>query len=143
MWSDIRISTTESFLMVIIRDVYSRPFHKFKWWLQRWYTLLFFGVRYASMYLFGFTSAFCFHAFSLFFFSYFFQVAVVDYSPVNSARVHYSRTIFSNFFIKNGFHSTIHTFKNYFVTVFSVFSKNKLYPNKPLIWIFVISVGCM
>ena len=30
---------------------------------------------------------------------------------------------FSNFFIKNGSHITIHTFKNYFVTVFSVFSK--------------------
>ena len=41
--------------------------------------------------------------------------------------VHYSRdsqiSLFSNFFIKNGFYSTIHTFKNYFVTVFSVFSK--------------------
>ena len=32
-------------------------------------------------------------------------------------------------------HDTIHPFKNYFVTVFLVFnfSKNKLYPNKPLI----------
>ena len=30
---------------------------------------------------------------------------------------------FSNFFIKNGSHITIHTFKNYFATVFSVFSK--------------------
>ena len=36
--------------------------------------------------------------------------------------------------IKNGTHSIIHTFKNYFVTVFSVFSfnKNKLYPNGPV-----------
>ena len=38
--------------------------------------------------------------------------------------------LFSNFFIKNGSHGTIHTFKNYFATVFSVsvfnFSKNKL-----------------
>ena len=35
--------------------------------------------------------------------------------------------------IKNGSHGTIHTFKNYFATVFSVFSfnKNKLYPNEP------------
>ena len=32
-------------------------------------------------------------------------------------------SLFSNFFIKNWFHDTIHTFKNYFVTVFSVFSK--------------------
>ena len=37
--------------------------------------------------------------------------------------------------IKNWSHGTIHTFKNYFVIVFSVFSfsKNKLYPNGP--WI--------
>ena len=35
--------------------------------------------------------------------------------------------------IKNGSHGTIHTFKNYLATVFSVFSfsKNKLYPNEP------------
>ena len=31
----------------------------------------------------------------------------------------YSKKIY----IKNGFHSTIHTFKNYFATMFSVFSK--------------------
>ena len=55
--------------------------------------------------------------------------------------VHYLRdpqtSLFSNFFIKNGSHSTIYTFKNYFVTVFSVFSfqfqQNKLYPNKSLL----------
>ena len=29
-------------------------------------------------------------------------------------------TLFSNFFIINGYHSTIYTFKNYFATVFSV-----------------------
>ena len=42
--------------------------------------------------------------------------------------------LFSNFFIKNGFHGTIYTFKNYFTTVFSVFSfqfqQNKLCPDK-------------
>ena len=81
----------------------------------------------------------------LFFFSFsFFQAAVVDYSPVNSARVHClwdpQTLLFNNFFIKNESHSTIHTFKNYFTTVFSIFgfqfsifSKNKLYPNRPLI----------
>ena len=31
-------------------------------------------------------------------------------------------THFNNFFIKKGSHDTIHTFKNYFTTVFSVFS---------------------
>ena len=34
--------------------------------------------------------------------------------------------LFSNFFIKNGSHSTIHTFKNYFAIVFSVFSFGKI-----------------
>ena len=35
--------------------------------------------------------------------------------------------------IKNEFHSTIHTFKNYFTIVFSVFnfSNNKFNPNDP------------
>ena len=46
-------------------------------------------------------------------------------------------SLFSNFFIKNGSHDTIHTFKNYFATMFSVsvfsFSKNKLNPNRPKI----------
>ena len=41
--------------------------------------------------------------------------------------VHYSRdpqtSFFNKTFIKNGSHDTIHTFKNYFVTVFSVFNK--------------------
>ena len=36
---------------------------------------------------------------------------------------------FSNFFFKIGSHGTIHTFKNYFIIVFSVFS-NKRYPNE-------------
>ena len=39
---------------------------------------------------------------------------------------------FNKFFFKIGFHSTIHTFKNYFVTLFSVFS-NKRYPNRTLV----------
>ena len=43
----------------------------------------------------------------------------------------------STFFSKNNFktksHSIIHTFKNHFFTVFSVFS-NKLYPNKLFIY---------
>ena len=32
----------------------------------------------------------------------------------------------NNFFIKNGSYGTIHTFKNYFAIVFSVFSFNKI-----------------
>ena len=38
-------------------------------------------------------------------------------------------TNFSKFFFKIGSHSTINTFKNYFVTVFLVFN-NKRYPNR-------------
>ena len=60
------------------------------------------------------------------FLSFFFRVACFDFSAVNSAPMHCSQvpqtSLFSNFFIKNGFYSTIHTFKNYFATVFSVFS---------------------
>ena len=35
--------------------------------------------------------------------------------------------------IKNGSHDTIYTIKNYFATVFSVFSNNKLNPNGPFV----------
>ena len=37
-------------------------------------------------------------------------------------------TYFSKFFFKTGSHDNIHTFKNYFTTMFSVFN-NKQYPN--------------
>ena len=56
---------------------------------------------------------------------------------MNSASVHClcdpQTSLFSNFFIKNRSHGTIHIFKNYFATVFSVFNKNKLYPNRPIV----------
>ena len=89
----------------------------------------------------------CVSAFSFFFFfhAFFPQVATVhatvaatfDRSAMNSARMHCSWThkfhFLSIFFIKNGSHGTIHIFKNYFATVFSVFSfqfqQNKFYPN--------------
>ena len=41
-------------------------------------------------------------------------------------------TKFGKINFKTVSHGTIHVFKNYFVTVFSVFS-NKRYPNKPII----------
>ena len=51
--------------------------------------------------------------------------------------------LFSNFFIKNGSHGTIYTFKNYFATVISAisfqFQQNKSYPNRPQI---LIEVSC-
>ena len=78
---------------------------------------------------------------SAFILSHFVSAATFDFSTVNSAPVYCSQipqiTFCSNFFIKNGFHNTIYTFKNYFVTVFSVsifnFSRNKLYSNGPKI----------
>ena len=43
---------------------------------------------------------------------------------------------FNNFFIKNGSHDTIYTFKNYFAIVISAisfqFQQNKSYPNRPI-----------
>ena len=69
----------------------------------------------------------------------FFKPVIVDfvnYKQYICVRFTVSQiTLFSNFFIKNGSHNTIYTFKNYFTTVFSVsvfnFSKNKLNPNTP------------
>ena len=40
-------------------------------------------------------------------------------------------SLFSNIFIKNRSHGIIHTFKNYFATVFFSF---QLYPNGTLVW---------
>ena len=49
--------------------------------------------------------------------------------------------LFSNFFIKNGSHSTIYTFKNYFATVISAisfqFQQNKSYPNRPYVYLYI------
>ena len=86
------------------------------------------------------TSTF-FSTFSSSFFFLFSQPAIVDF--VNCEQcicVLFTIpqiTLFSNFFIKNGSHNTIYTFKNYFTTMFSVsvfnFSKNKLNPNTPIV----------
>ena len=71
--------------------------------------------------------------FQVFFF--FFKPLMLTFC-INSAPIHCSRdpqtSLFSNFFIKNGSHSIIYTFKNYFATVFSIFSF-QLYPNEPLV----------
>ena len=48
-------------------------------------------------------------------------------------------SFFTKTFIKNGSHSTIHTFKNYFVIMFSIFSfqQDKRYPNTPVVIVAV------
>ena len=99
-------------------------------------------------------AAFRFYVFSIFFFHTFSpsQAATVHVLYMNSSRNIWPAfreqciralftdpqiSFFINFFIKNGSHGTIHIFKNYFATVFSVFSfqflQNKFYPNKPLV----------
>ena len=83
----------------------------------------------------------CKSHFVLFFF-FWFQSHYLTKSTVNSARMHCSWVpqipLFSHFFIKNGSHGTIHTFKNDFATMFSVlvfsFSKNKLNSSGPFIF---------
>ena len=94
--------------------------------------------------------------FSLFFFFFFYhvfppsQAATVHVLYMNSSHniwpvlreqcIHALFTepqisFFINFFIKNGSHGTIYTFKNYFATVISAinfqFQQNKSYPNRP------------
>ena len=84
----------------------------------------------------------------LFFFLFFCSAAIVDFvNGKQCIRVLFTVsqiTLFNNFFIKNGFHSTIYTFKNYFATVFSVsvfnFSKNKLNLNTPYVYLLLVGV---
>ena len=68
-----------------------------------------------------------FFLFSLFFFA---SAATFDqFSREQCTDVLFTNpqiSLFSNFFIKNGSHDTIHIFKNYFATAFSVFNFNKI-----------------
>ena len=81
---------------------------------------------------FGSASTAVFYVFTRFQFFFFFllQPHLLTKSAVNRASMHCLQvpqiTLFSNFFIKNGSHDIIYTFKNYFVTIFSVFSFSKI-----------------
>ena len=74
-------------------------------------------------------------------FSFYFTAAVVDQvfceQCTRTLFIDPQTSLFSNFFIKNGSHGTIHTFKNYFDTVFLVFSfqfqQNKFYQHGPIV----------
>ena len=72
---------------------------------------------------------------SSFIFSFFSNCSFWLFSS-EQCTVHYLQvlqtSLFNHFFIKNRSHGTIHIFNNYFATVFSVFNKNKLYSNRPL-----------
>ena len=79
-------------------------------------------------------STFSSSRFLLFFF--FFFSAFVDFGgqilllwTVYALFTHCAYTVHVLKNIKNGSHGTIYTFKNYFVTMFSVFSNNKFNPN--------------
>ena len=107
-------------------------------WYYSWVLLYYFSYLLVTVWFaMKPTSTFLLHVFLFFFF--FFQPTIVDF--VNCEQcicVLFTVpqiTLFSKFFIKNGSHNTIYTFKNYFTTVFSVsvfsFSKNKLNPNTP------------
>ena len=68
-------------------------------------------------------------AFSIPCFAFFFWVPAALFDQVNHEQCIYAlfmdpkTSLFSNLFIKNEFYDTIHTFKNYFVTVFLVSTK--------------------
>ena len=68
-------------------------------------------------------------SFLFYFFLFFIPAACFDFLAV-SASMHCSQVtqtlLFNNFFFKNGSHNTIHTFKNYFAIMFSVFSSSKI-----------------
>ena len=98
--------------------------------------------------------SFCVFPFFFFFFSRVFSphATTVHVRYMNSSRNFwpifrepYIRALFTNpqisffinFFIKNGLHGIIYTFKNYFATVISAisfqFQQNKFYPNRLII----------
>ena len=106
---------------------------------NKYYSLVFYFVDLVLVWIALISAASVFPQFFFFFF-FSFQPQWLTRSSVNSALVHCSRTpqtpLFINFFIKNGSHNIIYTFKNYFAIVFLVFSfqfqQNKFYPNRPL-----------
>ena len=73
--------------------------------------------------------AFCVFLFFLFLFSTRFSFQETNFT-VHALFTGSTATLFKKN-IKNRLHSTIHTFKNYFITIFSIFSfpQNKLHPN--------------
>ena len=76
-------------------------------------------LRMAFAFCFFFSFSFFFHAFLAF------RDKFYCSRMVAALFVHCSwdpQPLYSKKYIKNGSHGTIHTFKNYFVTVFSVFS---------------------
>ena len=79
---------------------------------------------YLPYYLFGYCIYVSRPMFHLFFFFFFFRRALIEFQWVLCTVHGTPKPIFSKKLpLKNGPHRTIHSFKNYFVIVFSVFSK--------------------
>ena len=86
---------------------------------------------------FAFSSSFFFFFFLLYAFQTFSRQSVLlstVYALLGTIHRTHNHFIGKKIYIKNGSHGIIYIFKNYFATVFSVFSfqQNKLYPNGPL-----------
>ena len=79
---------------------------------------------------------FFFCVLSFFFFFFFYSTATFDKvfceQCIHALFMDPQFPLFSNFFIKNGSHYTIHTFKNYFATVFSVSATRSLIQMDPI-----------
>ena len=92
-------------------------------------------AKFVTMYPFGFNLML---RLSFAFLDFFFPCAwtIISHDFTVQGKKYYSCTV-------HGFHDTIHTFKNYFAIVFSVFnfSKNKFNPNRPYVYT-KIEVGC-
>ena len=89
------------------------------------------NAHYVTVWIQRFSFFFCFHAFQgerrqILLFMRQMSLFMHCSSTVHRIHIHFIQN-------KNGSHGTIHTFKNYFVTVFSVFnfSNNKFNPNGP------------
>ena len=68
----------------------------------------------------------CIYVATFFFFFFWEKHVSVTLCRTSESCVLFTRPtnfFFNNFFIKNGSHGIMHTFKNYFTTVFSVFNK--------------------
>ena len=85
----------------------------------------------------------CGECLRIIFFFFLGKACFCGYFQFSMGPIYYSQnsqtSLFIHFFIKKGFHNTIHIFKNYFVTIFSVFSKISYIQIDPLLidWLMI------
>ena len=101
-----------------------------------------FARYYGAVWIPRFALRFLGHAHFPFFFFFWLQLDLLTKSVVNIVLMHCSQipqiTFFINFFIKNRSHNTIHTFKNYFTIVFSVFNFSKISSIQQTLYLWVL-----